>query len=256
MNIGIVKSLLFLLLICSLFPIAGCTEILSQIYSCDGVSYSFNRLYSGYGNMSADLYYLIRNNTYLLSDCAVVRYSEITGAARNTYFDKFNVMPYNATFTCGNVSFGILIYKKDNNYYKLYMGMGPCDKENVYFVNETAKTSTGGWYYTESWFENEIIQENLNYYDFCSMIGRKVYSDRLEYAYDECLSIQASINPDLNKALEYCDKIVWVVTKIDCYKEKASYYWMPDPAIARKICDRLNSTIDAGSPYKYIANEC
>jgi len=249
------KIFLFAFFFVFILLISSCVNLNPAI--CDGFAYNFAEIHNGTGDLEADFHALVDDNTEILQNCKVLRYRETSNNHMKKILTKYSLKEYNVSYSCEAVSFSILLYSSGNQYFEYYGSMGPCGKEKVNFWGKKLTESTGkyGMSYSISDFEHKIVEKNLNNFEFCVYVDQQTGGiDR--YNGDSCNFIQSKSQQTPDLAIAYCDKIIWMPTKADCYRHQTDYLWRTDPLQANQLCNKLNQSIPQQSSYKYKAEEC
>lgn len=149
--------------------------LLNSCGTCDGIAFYFSKVFEQQepADLNTSLVNLIDKNTEILADCSVVEYTKSKPSDSQEWLPQYNLERYDVSYTCDILSFSIDIYKMENKFYTLSVGLGPCTGQNVHFY-EAAKNTNDGWYKTKYALEYEIIGTHLQDAAFCNKLDTKI----------------------------------------------------------------------------------
>ena len=159
--------------------------------ACDAAAPVFRTLYAvESGNLEDSFSQAMKDNVEILKNCSVNRYQEFSSdGGMKEIAEKYSVKSYNVSFSCSGIDFSTVLYVRGKRVYYMTMAMVPCGGENVLFVDTKFNYTTfGGWYYTKSAFEQDVIEKNLVNLDFCVAL-RKQEMSADDLSIEECRRI-------------------------------------------------------------------
>ena len=160
-----VKSILLLILAYSL---SICT-------ACDGQAFTLTQVFEQQADddLNTSFDNLIDQNTELLSDCSVATYTKSPQSDVHEWLQEYGIERYNVSYMCDILNFSIDLYKLENKFYTLDLGLGPYGTKNVYF-SDISENRLDAWYRTKYVLEYDIISANLKDPSFCTKLDIKI----------------------------------------------------------------------------------
>ncbi len=110
-------------------------------------------------------------------DCTVINFTKAPQSDVNKWLQKRGIEKFNVAYQCDILTFDSEIYRQENKYYLLSPALGPCGKENVYYI-DSARISFSEWFKTKYLLEWQVINRNLKNREFCVSLENKIYGER------------------------------------------------------------------------------
>jgi hypothetical protein len=155
--------------------------LLSSCGQCDGVAFHLYKVYeqwSGY-DLTSTFDNLIDENTEILSDCAVINFSEPNASYLPPRLQEYSFERFDVSYRCDILSFNIDLYKKGNIFYFFSPETVQCKLfgDVDVFFHDSADNLVEMWYSTDYLLEYIVIGEHINDKSFCTGLETKLFGE-------------------------------------------------------------------------------